>query len=40
MRRYIEKYVEHSAQIPAMVGAGSIPEENEKDNKTIKLTDF
>ena len=29
-----------SAQVPVMVDIGSIPEENEPDNKTIKLTSF
>ena len=29
-----------SAQVPVMVDIGSIPEENEPDNKTIKLTEF
>lgn len=29
-----------SAQVPVMVDIGRIPEENEPDNKTIKLTDF
>ncbi|MGB6084895.1 ATP-binding protein [Moheibacter sp.] len=29
-----------SAQVPVMVDIGSVPDENEPDNKTIKLTDF
>lgn len=29
-----------SAQVPVMVDIGSIPKENEPDNKTIKLTEF
>jgi DNA helicase HerA-like ATPase len=29
-----------SAQVPVMIDIGEIPEENEPDNKTIKLTDF